>query len=150
MILLILSLLLVEIALVVGAERLDDKECAEYGYNAAILKCSTCSHVRQVLGESDALSKCLMCCTDDKVEEVKYDRAVLEVDKRSLPFLPEISTVIKMKKDLNLRIKYDTVNPRLAMYKSKEDAEAAEVIPVHSWTLDTFKEYLQAHLAADH
>lgn len=132
---------------VVGVEVLDHNDCLEYGYNPAILKCATCEHVQQVLGESsEAARNCLRCCIKEDTEEVQFAKAVLELDKRSVPFLPDIAAVIEMKKELHLKVRYDFTNPRLLMFKGADDKEPSETIGVHSWSVDTFKDYLQAHL----
>ncbi|RYG96910.1 hypothetical protein EON65_53685 [archaeon] len=121
--------------------------CMDFGFHPDVLRCSTCTeHVQQILGaESEVTAKCLKCCIQD-IEE-KYAMAVLEVDKRILKYMPDMQAVVKQKKSLGLKVRYAQISPRLLMYKNESDVEAAESVNVQSWNVDTFTDYLKAHLA---
>ena len=126
---------------------LTPEACLDYGFNSNVLVCSTCEEVGQILGEqSDAKLTCSQCCVADSKNEEKYKKAILEVDKRTLPFLPDIEKVVKDKKKLKLTVRYRMGPPSLQMFKSKDDDEAAETISVQNWTQDLFQEYISAHL----
>jgi len=63
-------------------EGLDTAKCLERGFNQPKLLCSSCNDLRQFdLGS--VVSDCESCCTDDggasKLDNVKYEKAILEV-----------------------------------------------------------------------
>lgn len=121
--------------------------CLDYGFNPTTLSCSTCETVGQILGEqSEAKNKCLECCVNMATAEEKYGKAVLEIDKRSLGFFPDLQSVVEKKKELKLIVRYRFGSPRLLMYKFADDDEPSEDLSVHSWTKDTFEDYLSSHL----
>jgi hypothetical protein len=120
------------------------EDCASYGYNVAVLSCETCEQMNKILDHTTTYDNCRACCIE-KVEE-KYAVAVLEVDKRYLSFMKEISAVIEKKQELKLKVRYRTGNPTLFMYKEKGDKEPAESIAVGSWEKGTFEDYLATHL----
>lgn len=122
--------------------------CIDYGYNPTTLSCSTCDIVGQILGEqSEAKSKCKECCINiSPTTEEKYRKAVLEVDKRSISYFPDIQAVIDKKKELKISIRYSFGSPRLLMYKNTDDDEPTETLSVYSWTKDTFQDYLSNNL----
>lgn len=136
-------LLLFVFALHASAAILKD-DCQAFGYNPAVLACETCEHMNKILDHQATYANCKACCIE-KVEEI-YNLAVLEVDKRYLHFMKEISAVIEKKKDLQLKVRYRYGNPTLYMYKEKGDSEAAESIAVGSWDKSTFEEYLSTHV----
>lgn len=119
-------------------------ECQAFGYNPAVLTCETCEHMHKILDHQATYTNCRACCIE-KVEEI-YNLAVLEVDKRYLHFMKEISAVIDKKKDLQLKVRYRYGNPTLYMYKEKGDIDPAESIAVGSWDKNTFEEYLTTHV----
>lgn len=119
-------------------------DCKLYGFNSNILECSTCQYILKTLNHEATYDKCSKCCIE-KVEE-KYNYAILEVDKRYLPFMKELSLVVESKNELKLKVKYKYGSPTLYMYKDKLDSEASEVISVGNWKKDTFVEYLSTHL----
>lgn len=129
---------------------ISDVSCIDFGFNPDVLRCSTCSeHVQPILGvESEVTSKCLQCCIPDTEE--KYAMAVLEVDKRILKYMPDIHEVVKQKKSLGLKVRYAQISPRLLMYKNENDVDAADSVDVQGWSVDTFKDFLHAHLAKQH
>jgi hypothetical protein len=100
--------------------------------------------MNKILDHATTYNNCKSCCIE-KVEE-KYAVAVLEVDKRYLSFMKEISAVIEKKQELKLKIRYRTGNPTLYMYKEKGDKEPSESIAVGSWQKSTFEDYLATHL----
>ncbi len=60
--------------------------------------------------------------------------------------LPELAKVIKAADELGIDIRYSFGSrPALLMYKTEDDSQP-ESIPVHSWDLESFKEYLSSHL----
>jgi len=66
---------------VLGNE-IDAAQCLDLGFNSAKLLCSSCDDLRQF--DLGALSAdCAQCCTRDagsaKLENTKYERAILEV-----------------------------------------------------------------------
>ena len=129
------------------SEAVSATDCQSYGFNSNTLVCSVCEHVGQILGEqSEAKKKCSECCLNIATTEEKYSKAVLEVDKRALPYLPDIEAIIKKKKDLKLTVRYRLGSPQLLMFKNKEDYDPTETISVHSWNQDTFKDYLETHI----
>jgi hypothetical protein len=123
--------------------------CADYGFNPTTLVCSTCDLVGQILGDSsEAKKKCSECCLNIINTEEKYEKAVLEIDKRAIPFLPDLKAIIEKKKELKLTVRYKYGHPRLLMYKNGNEDEPSEVHSVHSWNQDTFKDYLMTHLTS--
>mmetsp|Transcript_79038 Transcript_79038/g.155051 ORF Transcript_79038/g.155051 Transcript_79038/m.155051 type:complete len:151 (+) Transcript_79038:89-541(+) len=122
------------------------EDCASHGFNVAVLSCETCELMQKILDHGSTYDNCKTCCIE-KVEET-YEQAVLEVDKRFLEFLKDLSEVIKIKKELNLKVRYRNGIPTLLMYKNKGDSRAAESIAVGSWDKNTFVEYLGSHLKA--
>jgi len=64
------------------AIELDSSACLELGFNSAKLLCSACDDLKQ-FGLGSLSDDCGKCCTMDagsaKLENVKYERAVLEV-----------------------------------------------------------------------
>lgn len=120
------------------------EQCLERGFNPQVLLCSTCEHVQKVLGQQEVYDDCRSCCIE-KQEEV-YEKAVLQMDKRYLPYYREMQDVIEQKESLRLKVKFLSGNPMLLMYTKKDDTEAADTISVGTWRLDTFKEYLATHL----
>lgn len=122
------------------------EDCAAHGYNVAVLSCDTCEQIRKVVDHAKTYENCKSCCIE-KAEET-YELAVLEVDKRYVAFMKEISSVIEDKAKLKLKVRYRSVSPTLRMYKVKGDSEPAESIAVGSWEKKTFEDYLSTHLAA--
>ena len=122
--------------------------CLDYGYNPTALDCTTCDVIGQILGDqAEAKKKCLTCCNTIINAEEIYEKAVLEVDKRALPYMPDVQAVVEKKKDLKLSIRYRFGgSPRLLMYKDKDDDEPSESLSVYSWTKDTFIDYLKSHV----
>ena len=124
----------------------DEKACIENGFDSSVLSCTSCSSLKNVVGDEDLEKECTSCCQEDAVD-VKYEQAIFEVDKRFLNGLSELADVVKMKKKLNLDVKYQFgARPMLHMYKEEGDDVADESLAVHSWSKETFKEYLKAHL----
>jgi len=127
---------------------LSPEECLKFGYNSNVLKCSTCEHVAQVIGETSVTNRhCNQCCIQiSGALEEKYARAILEVDRRGLAFMPEIKAVVDMKIKLNLLVRSRYGSPRLLMYSKEGDEEPSEVLSVGAWKQDTFQDYLSSHL----
>jgi len=119
-------------------------DCPSLGYNPSVLTCETCDTMHKILDHQSTYDNCKSCCIA-KVEE-KFSHAVLEVDKRYLSFMKEISAVIEKKAELGLKVRYRYVNPTLYMYKEKGDKEPAETITVSQWNKATFEDYLSSHL----
>lgn len=139
---LIVLLLLSAVALGILRE-----DCASHGFNVAVLSCESCEHMNKILDHSATYENCKSCCIE-KVEEL-YEQAVLEVDKRYVAYMKEISSVIENKQKLKLKIRYRTSAPTLYMYKEKGDTVPAESIAVGSWEKSTFEEYLSTHLKSN-
>lgn len=142
------SLVLFSIFIFVLSNRNDD--CLSLGFNPASLDCNTCeTTVSQIFTEqSNIADQCLKCCSkiSSKVEET-YSKAVLEVDKRSIPFYPEIEAMLKLKKKLRFQVRYIVGNsPRLLMYSKDDDEAPAETISIQSWKKDVFEDFVLSHL----
>jgi hypothetical protein len=143
----VISLLFLILGDATSVQTLTVEQCAEYGFNSNILQCSTCSYVSEFFGEeSEGLTACKGCCIQ-KVEE-KYAKAVLEIDRRALPFFPELKAVVEKKKELKFTVKNRYGSPRLLMYKLADDHEPSERMAVHNWNRDTFIDYLKSHLTS--
>ncbi len=131
-----------------GNKALTASQCLELGFNSDSLACQTCDYVGQVFGDkSEPNTSCLSCCIRDSnsVEEV-FAKAVLEIDKRFVKFLPELEFVVKNKRKYKLNVRYREGPPRLLMYKEKGDEEAQETVSVGSWNRDALIDYLSSHI----
>ena len=125
----------------------NEKVCIENGFDSSVLTCASCDQLKDVVGDEELETECRSCCQEDVVD-VKYEQAILEVDKRFLTGLKELAEVVKMRKKLKLDVRYQFgARPMLHMYKEEGNDVADESLAVHSWSKDTFKEYLKAHLA---
>ncbi|CAM9618788.1 unnamed protein product, partial [Phaeothamnion confervicola] len=71
----------------------DAAECGTLGFRSP--SCSTCSRLREILGDADIADECFQCCVAMEVK--KYPRAVLELDKRTSRFYPEVDDFIGKK-----------------------------------------------------
>ncbi len=122
--------------------------CLSNGFNSLILQCNTCDHVAEILGDSSsAYLNCKSCCHAETVKaQEKFKKAVLEVDKRSLPFAPDLQAVVDMKKQLKIQVRNRYGSARLLMFREIGEDEPSEVLSVHSWTKDTFVDYFKTHL----
>jgi hypothetical protein len=145
---LFISVLIVAIS---GGEQLSGEQCLAQGFNNQVLQCSTCDHVSEILGDSSSsFSLCKSCCIAEAAKsEIKFKRAVLEVDKRTLPFSPELQSVVNKKKDLKLQVRNRYGTARLLMFAESGEDEPSEILSVHSWTKDTFEDYLKTHLVRE-
>uniref|UniRef100_A0A7S3GQR9 Selenoprotein F/M domain-containing protein n=2 Tax=Spumella elongata TaxID=89044 RepID=A0A7S3GQR9_9STRA len=132
------------LAALVTAQAFVRDNCPSLGYNPSVLTCDTCDTMHKILDHQTTYDNCKSCCIA-KVEE-KFSLAVLEVDKRYLSFMKEISAVTEKKSELGLKVRYRYVNPTLYMYKEKGDKEPAETIAVGQWNKATFEDYLSSHL----
>ena len=119
-------------------------KCIELGFNSNNLNCKTCDYILKILDHEATYKNCKLCC-NEKVEEI-YSYAVLEVDKRYLPFMKDLSSIVQRSEELNLVIKNKYGGAALLMYKDKSDKEPSESIIVSSWKVDMIEEYLKTHL----
>ena len=81
-------------------KKLTSAQCLDHGFNGELLACQTCSYVAQVFGDqSEPNNACLSCCIPDanNMEET-FAKAVLEVDKRFVQYMPEIEYIVKNKR----------------------------------------------------
>lgn len=117
--------------------------CVELGYNVNNLNCKTCDIILKILDHEKIYNDCKLCCTE-KMEEI-YTHAVLEVDKRYLPFMKDLSIIVEKANELNLIIKNKYGAATLLMYKNKSDEEPSESIIVSLWGVDMIEEYLKTH-----
>ncbi|KAJ1424126.1 hypothetical protein B484DRAFT_100577 [Ochromonadaceae sp. CCMP2298] len=140
----LLALVLADTASVEQEEKLGQAECAAQGFNSLVLTCDVCAQMHKVLSSADALAACLSCCADSE----RYASAVLQVDRRYLPFNPSLSEVVSKRAELGLRVRYRNGSPALHMYREDEE-EIAESVGVSAWDLATFRDYLQAHLTPE-
>lgn len=118
--------------------------CIELGYNINNLNCKTCDIILKILDHEKIYNDCKLCCTE-KIEET-YTHAILEVDKRYLPFMKDLSVIVEKANELNLIIKNKYGAATLLMYKDKSDDEPSESIIVSLWRVDMIEEYLKTHL----
>lgn len=125
---------------------LTPEQCLDFGFDPSVLRCDTCTSVVDIMGEASVASRnCLACCNEEST--VTYARAVLELDKRSLSFYPELQAVLDRKKELKLTVRNRAGSAKLLMFREKEDKEPAEVLAVDAWHRDTFADFLQSHLS---
>ena len=125
---------------------LSESICLDKGYDSTVLLCNTCDKILDIVGDEELVTDCKACC-HVPVEQQKFKIAVIEIDKRFMMGLPELSSVIKSAKKLKLKVRYTFgARPTLLMYKSEDDDLPLESIAVHSWSKDTFQDYLSAHL----
>lgn len=136
---LILSLLALTYSLV-GA----NDQCLLKGFNPSVLMCDTCEVMHKIIDHQESYVNCKACCIE-KVDE-KYELAIMEVDKRYLSYMKEISSIIDKKAELHLKVRYRYGSPVLQMYKFKSDSEPTETISINSWDKNTIEDYLSSHL----
>eukprot|EP01038_Epipyxis_sp_PR26KG_P009199 gene9199-12409_t len=139
--------------MIISSSIASPEDCLTYGFNDQILSCKTCSLMQKVLLSKDEITiikaneMCQQCCIPDKsTENIKYEKAVLEVDKRYLAGLTDLHSIVKMKSQLGLTVKYRFGPPTLTMFKSKLDDEPSDMISVGTWSKDDFKDYFKTHL----
>ena len=118
-------------------------------FDSNVLQCSTCDSLLKIVGDQSIFDDCANCCRPDEKTQ-RFRSAVLQVDKRFLMAFPDIKSVIKSSKELKIGVEYSFGSrPMLLMYKNDGDEDPAESIPVHSWSKDTFQEYLASSLFRD-
>jgi len=140
-------ILLLEISLPVASatapvvSTVNKEECLAKGFNHEILECKTCELLESSISDKTLHQECSQCCTVKEV--VKYQHAVLEVDKRFLGAFPALQALIKRKAALGFKIRYRyNVRPQLYLYHEKTDEIAAETLSVGQWDESTFEDYL--------
>ena len=154
--------MLAYLALSAAAATAPATSCAEWGFNAATLSCSTCDVVLRVIGDDKLHGECLQCCTKT-AEEPKYEKAVLEIDKRFAGSFGDIKKVIasinsknkKSKlKDGEIEIPMEVsvsyvfgARPVLHVYKKVTDKAPAESISVMSWSKEVFSDFFTSSYA---
>lgn len=143
---LIFVLLLILISTLVFAE-LSMENCLLYGFNSQVVQCKTCDHIADILGDaSEAFANCRKCCVNEQEKtETKYKKVVLEVDKRSLPFSPDLEAIVKMKKDLKIQVRNRYGSARLLMFTESTNEEPSDILAVQGWTKDTFLDYFKTY-----
>jgi hypothetical protein len=132
---------------------IDSNRCLSLGFNTESLVCQTCDHLQRVLGDDELFNDCLSCCTKI-TEENLFSRVVLEVDDRFVPSFPNLPSIIKTIKDFRrkeentkiLKIRYRFGSPPLLKLFKGEEETSSEVVPLHSWSLDDFTDYIKEHL----
>ena len=121
-------------------------QCSALGFTEA-LECSTC----EALGTVGLTSECLACCTESS-EDAKYSTIVLEMDKRSLDFYPQISKVVSMSKkgeepfnELVVRYKFNA-RPQLHLFLEENDDFPADSVSVYSWDFEVIKDFVKSNM----
>jgi len=140
----LLILLIIVCFLSTVVKSFNKDNCSELGFNINNLNCKTCDTILKILDHEIIYNNCKLCC-NEKIEEI-YTYAILEVDKRFLPFMKDISLIVEKSDELNLIIKNKYGSATLLMYKDKSDEEPTESIIVSSWKMDMIEEYLKTHL----
>lgn len=125
-------------------ETLDPEECTELGFNNGALQCSDCDVLGDVSGSAVIALECRRCCADRSDE--KYELAVLQLDSRYASRLPNLAEILKHVDSLDVVVRNSLgARPSLLMYKERSDDMPSSELNVFSWTLDTFKEYIEDH-----
>lgn len=121
------------------------QQCSSLGFTEA-LECSTC----EALGAVGLSSECLACCIDSG-EEAKYEAIVLEMDKRSLDFYPQISRVVSMSKkgqepfsSLKVQHKFNA-RPQLHLFLEKGDEFPADSVSIYSWDFEVINDFVKSN-----
>jgi hypothetical protein len=80
------------------------EECLNMGFNSLTLNCETCDNLFEIIGSSDSktnlviIDECKSCCSNIlNEEELKYEKAVLEIDKRFLSSFPTVQKIVDIK-----------------------------------------------------
>ena len=121
--------------------------CLNKGFDSNILTCKSCDSLLKVVGDENLYEDCKTCCTTESETIQKYQSAVLEIDKRFLGGFPEIAKIVKAAKKLKLEVRYSFgARPMLLLYKRDGDESYSEAIPVHSWSQESFKDYLSTYI----
>ena len=120
--------------------------CLEKGFYSDTLQCKTCETLNQIVADAELYDDCVNCCIPPPVNENLYESIVLEIDKRYVDAYPSISSVLKKKKTLKLKLKYRFgVSPTLHLYQGRNDATAADSISISSWSQDTIEDFIKSH-----
>lgn len=136
--------------------------CVEWGFNPSTLSCTTCDVVLRVIGDDKLHGECLQCCTKT-AEEPKYERAVLEIDKRFTSSFSDIKKIISSINSKNKKTKLKDgeieipmevsvsyvfgARPVLHVYKSATDRSPADSISVMNWSKDVFADFFTSSYA---
>ena len=134
-------------------------ECKRLGFNSESLACGTCEVVLRVVGDEVLFNECKSCC-NHSLQEDRYERLVLEVDRRFLDTFGDVkrlisilegrkkkkkveSTVLKDISLAGLTVRYVFgARPTLHLYGKKSDTEPQDSLNVGPWTLDVWKDFL--------
>jgi len=131
---------------ILGSE-LDSATCLSIGFNSAKLLCSACDDLKQF--DLGVLSDgCEKCCTRDagsaKLENTKYERAILEVCGWRLGHYPQVAAFIKSDRPARypgLTIKYVRgADPIIKLLDEEEDV--VETLAIDKWNTDSVEEFL--------
>jgi len=129
------------------ATELDSSACLELGFNSAKLLCSACDDLKQ-FGLGMMSDDCGKCCMRDagsaKLENVKYERAVLEVCGWRLGAYPQVAAFVKSELPARypgLTIKYVRGADPIIKLIDDED-EVAETLAIDKWNTDSVEEFL--------
>ena len=126
-------------------EQLSTEECSDLGFNDGVVQCTDCESLRAASGSEPLWQECLRCCAE-KVEE-KYELVVLQLDSRYTSRLPNMAEILKVADSLNVMVRNKAgARPSLLMYKDRLDDLPSAELNVFSWTIDTFKEFVEDHL----
>jgi hypothetical protein len=139
-------------------------ECIELGFNSETLECGTCEVVLRVVGDEVLYDECKSCC-NHSLQEDRYERLVLEVDRRFIDTFGDVKRLIsivegrkKKKKvestvlnDLSLAgltVRY-VFGARPTLHRKKSDTEPQDSLNVGPWTLDVWKDFLISTTAGE-
>ena len=91
----LLSIILTFLAFIfITVSSSDTQTCLNLGFNKESLQCQSCAAIQRVIGDEELFEDCLSCCMS--VDKELYDFAVLEIDKRSLAYYPNLGAIIKV------------------------------------------------------
>eukprot|EP01088_Endostelium_zonatum_P000516 TRINITY_DN10768_c0_g1_i1.p1 TRINITY_DN10768_c0_g1~~TRINITY_DN10768_c0_g1_i1.p1 ORF type:complete len:180 (+),score=40.71 TRINITY_DN10768_c0_g1_i1:14-553(+) len=123
------------------------EECRGKGFTENLM-CSRCEQLSTFVNDSEIISDCFSCCTNDSNTDMLYSFAVLQVNANYLWMFPQINTFIdgKAAKYVNLEVEYPTfgVVPTLVFYN--EHKEIVDTVQIDRWRLDTITDFLDQKL----
>ncbi|KAJ9465750.1 hypothetical protein DIPPA_62814 [Diplonema papillatum] len=121
----------------------EQKKICDTLFEQESLSCKTCDLMEEVSPELSELAvHCRTCCGGN--EEAKYKSATLEVDQRTLAWLPEVAAFVKEHAPQlpKLKVSYTTSRPTLVMKRPNHTDRVA----IASWKQQQILDYLKAKL----
>lgn len=142
-------------------------ECTELGFNSEALECGTCEVVLRVVGDEVLFNECKSCC-NHSLQEDRYERLVLEVDRRFLDTFGDVKRLISIVEGRKKKKKVESITvlndlslaaltvryvfgarPTLHLYGKKSDTEPQDSLNVGPWTLDVWRDFLISTTAGE-